>query len=146
LGRSDAYPSPLRPAIAGPIATAIVFAENLPDVCQHICLASVPIFTPETGDADFPIFFRNRGWSISLQPMPRYHFDLVASEEVTDVTGATLDNDDQAERVALSLATDVREAKPEFIGKGYEIVVRTEEGNEIFRVSIDHVPRLKNGP
>jgi hypothetical protein len=90
--------------------------------------------------------FRNQAARLPLQVMPRYHFDLVSSEEVTDVTGAILDDDEQAEKVALGLAVDVREAKPEFIGKGYEIVVRTEDGNEIFRVSIDRVPGRKNGP
>jgi hypothetical protein len=77
--------------------------------------------------------------------MPRYHFDLVSIEDVTDVTGAILVDDDQAEKVALSLAIDVREARPEFIGKGYEILVRNEDGNEIFRVSIDRPLKPKNG-
>jgi hypothetical protein len=77
--------------------------------------------------------------------MPRYHFDLVNSEEVTDVIGAILDDDEQAEKVALSLARDVREAKSEFIGKGYEIVVRAEDGHEIFRVSIDRMHKRTNG-
>jgi hypothetical protein len=77
--------------------------------------------------------------------MPRYHFDLVSSEVVTDVTGAILDGDDQAEKVALSLAEDARKARPEFIGKGYEIIVRTEDSNEIFRVSIDQIPKRTNG-
>jgi hypothetical protein len=77
--------------------------------------------------------------------MPRYHFDLVNSEEVTDVIGAILDDDGKAEKVALGLARDVREAKPEFIGKGYEIVVRAEDGNEIFRVSIDRTHSRTNG-
>jgi hypothetical protein len=77
--------------------------------------------------------------------MPRYHFDLVNSEEITDVIGAILNDDEQAEKVALSLARDVREAKPEFIGKGYEIVVRSEDGNEIFRVLIDRMYRPTNG-
>jgi hypothetical protein len=78
--------------------------------------------------------------------MPRYHFDLVNPEEVTDVTGAILDDDNQAEKIARSLATDVRAVRPDFIGKGCEIVVRTEDGNEIFRVSIDRLPKRTNGP
>jgi hypothetical protein len=76
--------------------------------------------------------------------MPRYHFDLVNTEAVTDVTGAILDDDGQAEKVAQSLATDVREARPDFIGKGCEIVVRTEDGDEILRVSIDRIPKRTN--
>jgi len=78
--------------------------------------------------------------------MPRYHFDLVNTEEVTHVTGAILDDDNQAEKVAQSLATDVRKAKPHFIGNGCEIVVRTDDGNEIFRVPIDGSPGRPNGP
>jgi hypothetical protein len=78
--------------------------------------------------------------------MPRYNFDLVTTEEVAGVTGAILDDDDQAEKVARNLATDVREARPDFIGKGCVIVVRTGDGNEIYRVSIDRIPRRTNGP
>jgi hypothetical protein len=78
--------------------------------------------------------------------MPRYNFDLVTTEEVAGVTGAILDDDDQAEKVARSLATDVRESRPDFVGKGCEIVVTTGDGNEIFRVSIDRTPRRTNGP
>jgi hypothetical protein len=78
--------------------------------------------------------------------MPRYHFDLVSSDDVTDVTGAILADDDQAEKVALSLAKDVREARPDFVGQGYEILVRNDDGIEIFRVSIDRPLKRKNGP
>jgi len=78
--------------------------------------------------------------------MQRYHFDLINTEEVTDVTGAILDDDHQAEKIAQKLATDVRTARPDFVGKGCEIVVRTEDGNVIFRVSIDRIPRRTNGP
>ena len=78
--------------------------------------------------------------------MPRYNFDLVTTEEVAGAAGAILDDDDQAEKVARNLATDVREARPDFIGKGCEIVVRSGDGNEIFRVSIDWISGRTNGP
>ena len=81
-----------------------------------------------------------------LHIMPRYHFDLVDTEEVTDVIGAILDDDHHAVKIAQSLATDVRAARPDFIGRGCEIVVRTEDGNEIFRISIDRIPKRTNGP
>lgn len=83
---------------------------------------------------------------VPLRIMPRYHFDLVDTEEVTDVAGAILDDDHHALKVAQSLATDVRAARPDFIGRGCEIVVRTEDGSEIFRVSIDGIPKRTNGP
>jgi hypothetical protein len=83
---------------------------------------------------------------LPLHIMPRYHFDLVDTEEVTDVIGAILDDDLHAVKIAQSLATDVRAARPDFIGRGCEIVVRTEDGNEIFRISIDRIPKRTNGP
>jgi len=91
-------------------------------------------------------YLGTEGPCLPLHLMPRYHFDLVNPEAVTDVTGAILDDDDQAEKIAQSLATDVRAARPDFIGKGCEIVVRSEDGDEIFRVSIDRTPKRTNGP
>lgn len=69
--------------------------------------------------------------------MRRYHFDLVDINSVTDVNGAILDNDEHARKVARELAHEVREGRPELIGKGYEILVRTESGDEVSRVAID---------
>jgi hypothetical protein len=77
--------------------------------------------------------------------MHRYHFDLVDNENVTDVSGAILDDDEQARKVALELAQAVRDGRPELIGLGYEILVRGENGAEVSRVSIDQPPRGNNG-
>lgn len=76
--------------------------------------------------------------------MQRYHFDLIDTENVTDVRGAILDDDDQARKVASRLAQAVREGRPELIGRGCEILVRRDNGSELSRVSIDPV-RGKNG-
>ena len=77
--------------------------------------------------------------------MRRYHFDLVDTNSVTDVNGAILDDDDQAKKVARELANEVREGRPELIGHGYEILVRTDKGEEISRVAIDRAPVRSNG-
>ncbi len=69
--------------------------------------------------------------------MQRYHFDLVDTDVVTDVKGAMLDGDDQARRIALDLAQAVRDGRPELIGRGYEVLVRRENGSEMSRVAID---------
>jgi hypothetical protein len=69
--------------------------------------------------------------------MRRYHFDLVDTYTVTDATGAVLENDAQAKHVALKLAHDVRQHRPELLGQGYEVLVRTEDGDEIIREAID---------
>jgi hypothetical protein len=78
--------------------------------------------------------------------MRRYHFDLIDINQVTDTKGAILDDDGQARKIALELAHEVREGRPQLIGRGYEILVRAENGEEITRIAIDHVPRHGNGP
>jgi hypothetical protein len=77
--------------------------------------------------------------------MHRYHFDLIATNTVTDASGAILDDDNQARKVAQKLARKVREQRPELIGQGYEILVRTEGGDEILRTAIDHSPAEGDG-
>jgi hypothetical protein len=72
--------------------------------------------------------------------MPHYHFDLVSTDETTDVSDAVLDGDDLAKQVGLELAQQVREAHPELLGQGYEILVRNEAGDETSRISIDDLP------
>ena len=69
--------------------------------------------------------------------MRRYHFDLIDTNTVTDASGALLDDDDQARKVAQELALEVRLQRPDLIGQGYEILVRTEAGVEILRAAID---------
>jgi hypothetical protein len=77
--------------------------------------------------------------------MPRYHFDLIDTNSVTDVTGAILDDDDHAIKVALDIARDAREGRPDLMGRGYEILVRTEGGEEISRTALDLPPKNGNG-
>ena len=72
--------------------------------------------------------------------MPHYHFDLVSTDNATDVSDAVLDGDDLARQVGLELAHQVREGRPELIGQGYEILVRNDSGDEIARVAIDQLP------
>jgi hypothetical protein len=73
--------------------------------------------------------------------MRRYHFDLIDTNNVTNASGALLDDDDQARKVAHELALEVRLQRPDLIGRGYEILVRTEGGVEILRAAIDRPPR-----
>lgn len=68
--------------------------------------------------------------------MRRYHFDLIDTDTVTNASGALLD-DDQARKVAHALALEVRLQRPDLIGQGCEILVRTEGGIEILRAAID---------
>jgi hypothetical protein len=77
--------------------------------------------------------------------MRRYHFDLVDTASVTDVNGAILDDDEHAMRIARGLAHEVREGRPELVGRGYEVLVRTENGNEISRVAVDQPAKDGNG-
>jgi hypothetical protein len=76
--------------------------------------------------------------------MPHYHFDLVSTDDATDVSDAVLDGDEVARKVGLELAHQVREGRPELIGQGYEILVRNENGEEIERISIDQLPTNGN--
>ena len=76
--------------------------------------------------------------------MRRYHFDLIDTVTVTDAGGALLDDDDQARKVAHELALEVRLQRPDLVGQGYEILVRTESGVEISRAAID-LPRATRG-
>ena len=77
--------------------------------------------------------------------MPRYHFDLIDTNSVTDVTGAVLDDDDHAKRVAIDIARDARKGRPDLMGRGYEVVVRIEGGEEISRTALDGPPKGGNG-
>ncbi len=77
--------------------------------------------------------------------MRRYHFDLVDTTSVTDASGAILDNDEQARNVARELVHEVRETRPELIGLGYEVLVRTENGQEIWRTAVDPPADGSNG-
>ena len=77
--------------------------------------------------------------------MRRYHFDLIDPNQVTDTKGAILDDDGRAMKVALELARDVREGRPELIGRGCQILVRLDNGDEISRIPIDQVPGDENG-
>lgn len=73
--------------------------------------------------------------------MRRYHFDLIDTNSVTDVTGAILDNDKHARKFALGLAREARQGRPDLIGQGYEIRVRSESGDEISRLALDQPPK-----
>lgn len=70
--------------------------------------------------------------------MRRYHFDLVDTNAVTDAGGSLLDDDNQARKVARHLVHEVREMRPELIGRGYVVIVRSAAGEEISRTEIDH--------
>jgi hypothetical protein len=70
--------------------------------------------------------------------MRRYHFDLVDTDMVTDAGGSLLHDDEQARKVAHNLVQDVRETRPELVGRGYVVVVRSDAGREILRTAIDH--------
>jgi hypothetical protein len=69
--------------------------------------------------------------------MRRYHFDLNDTRSVTGAGGALLDNDSQARKIAQDLVQGVRQTRPELIGQGYEIIVRSEAGDEVLREAID---------
>lgn len=69
--------------------------------------------------------------------MRRYYFDLNDTHSVVDAGGALLDNDSQALKIAQHLVQEVRQTRPQLIGQGYEIVVRSEAGDEVLRAAID---------
>ena len=78
--------------------------------------------------------------------MPHYHFDLISTDHTTDVSDAVLDGDDVARKVGRELAHQVCEGRPELIGKGYEILVRNEDGDEIARLAVDQLPSDGSDP
>jgi hypothetical protein len=69
--------------------------------------------------------------------MPLYHFELIGAGTIASLDGALAEDNHQAAGIALGVAEEVRTAKPWLTAKGYEIVVRDEEGNEIGRVAVD---------
>ena len=71
--------------------------------------------------------------------MPRYHFDLVNKTTSADQGGQILPDDDEAIKVADTLARELRVARPDLIGKGYKILVTDEDGREVYRARIDRV-------
>ena len=77
--------------------------------------------------------------------MRRYHFDLVDTNTVTDAGGSLLADDNQARKVAHGLVQEVRESRPELVGRGYVVVVRSDAGDEISRTAIDQRADDGNG-
>jgi hypothetical protein len=77
--------------------------------------------------------------------MRRYHFDLVDTTSVTDANGAILDSDEQAIKVARDIVHEVRETRPELLGHGYEVLVRADNGQEIWRTAVDRPADGSNG-
>lgn len=73
------------------------------------------------------------------QTLPRYHFDLVDSETVTDEGGADLPDDIQALDVAEEIARRLLEQRPELKGRHFSILVTNEDGEEIGRMPLDVV-------
>jgi hypothetical protein len=69
--------------------------------------------------------------------MHKYYFDLINTDKITDAKGAVLSDDEQAKKVAHNLARDVRADRPELVGRGFEVLIRTESGEEISRVPVD---------
>jgi hypothetical protein len=69
--------------------------------------------------------------------MPLYRFELIGAGTTASLDGALAEDDRGAEDIALSLAADLRTAKPWLIAKGYEVVVKDERGNEIGRFAVD---------
>lgn len=77
--------------------------------------------------------------------MRRYHFDLLDNNSITDVTGAILDNDNHARKFARDLARGARKGRPDLVGLGYEIRIRSESGDEISRLALDQPTKDGDG-
>jgi hypothetical protein len=75
--------------------------------------------------------------------MPRYHFSLVDSTTVEDQGGRILADDAMATDVANRLASQLREIRPELIGKNYAIVVTSADGRELHRAALDDDPAYR---
>jgi hypothetical protein len=71
--------------------------------------------------------------------MPLYQFELIGPDSATSLDGALLEDDDQAESIARSIADQARATNPELIAQDYQIVVTDELGKEIIRIPIDPV-------
>ncbi len=74
---------------------------------------------------------------MALPDMPRYDFDLVDYTAVEDKGGQILADDMVASDVADEMALRVHEARPEFRGKGYSILVTNTVGDEIHRAPLE---------
>src|SRR5690242_21905725 len=85
---------PAAPGVTPPVTSAA------PPVAAPACVRGAP------------------GSPLGRRTMRRYHFDLVDTNAVTDAGGSLLD-DDQARKVARHLVHEVREMRPELIGRGY---------------------------
>jgi hypothetical protein len=80
---------------------------------------------------------RDREASRKLFDMPLYQFELVGPDSATSLDGALLEDDDQAESIARSIADQARVTNPELIAQDYQIVVTDELGNEIVRIPFE---------
>jgi hypothetical protein len=79
---------------------------------------------------------RNRPQRIDV---PRYHFDLIDSQIISDEGGAELPDNASAIQAAHLLAKRLVQEKPELLHRGFAIRVTDEDGRELSRVPIDPV-------
>lgn len=69
--------------------------------------------------------------------MPRFYFDLIDGKKVPDPAGQMLRDKGAATRVADKLARDIYKIRPELRGKDFSILVRGEDGEEVYRAEIE---------
>jgi hypothetical protein len=69
--------------------------------------------------------------------MPRFYFDLIDGKKVPDPAGQMLRDEGAAARVADKLARDIYKIRPELRGKDFSILVRGEDGEEVYRAELE---------
>ncbi len=69
--------------------------------------------------------------------MPRFYFDLIDGKKVPDPAGQMLRDAGAATRVADKLARDIYKIRPELRGKDFSILVRGEDGEEVYRAELE---------
>ena len=66
----------------------------------------------------------------------RFHFDLVDGKTIADKGGQELEDAVQASEVADKLARHLVQEEPMLAAKGYSILVRDEDGEEVYRTKL----------
>jgi hypothetical protein len=69
--------------------------------------------------------------------MPRFHFDLIDSKTVVDYGGRLLEDEELATEVAIKLAQELFDARPELRGKGFKILVTDADGERVHEAPLD---------
>jgi hypothetical protein len=75
--------------------------------------------------------------------MPIFQFDLIDGRKIAGTGGFPCLSRSEAELVADGLALRLARDEPDLIGEGYAVSVKTEDGDEIYRVEVDAINKRR---